>query len=283
VEIKRRFVFHGNAAPFGGRLVRPADVVLESSGGSSLPVTGGRWRSRIDSTKFGDVIRIGSASTFVEGLFDDVKRAVEASHGRVHQDTLTATTSVNAEVRDIVVGVKPRLTITRLHAALGSRSPAGSGEPGIRLGDESVVEGAAIDGHKLVVELNAPVFQSYDTHSKLRTAADDPQFVREHGDSLLMKSAFGGRPAPPAGHLNEGRAGIYATIVKSVRWDGEPYPGAQIDHHVVTVPNFGQIFFGEILITAHARRLTMLRLELGSPDGGDAAFAEVDTNGSWSP
>jgi hypothetical protein len=40
VEIKRRFVFHGNAAPFGGRLVRPADIVLESNGGSSLPVTG---------------------------------------------------------------------------------------------------------------------------------------------------------------------------------------------------------------------------------------------------
>jgi hypothetical protein len=98
-----------------------------------------------------------------------------------------------------------------------------------------------------------------------------------------MKSAFGGRPAPPTGHLNEGRAGIYATIVKSVRWDGEPYPGAQIDNHVVTVPDFGRIFFGEILITAAARRLTMLRLELGSPHGGDVAFAEVDTNGTWSP
>jgi len=283
VEIKRRFVFHGNAAPFGGRLVRPADVVLESNGGSSLPVTGGRWRSKIDNATFGEVIRVGSASTFVEGLFDDLQQAVEASHGRVHQDTLTATTNVNAEVREIVVGVKPQLTITRLHAALASKSPAGGGEPGIRLGGESVVEGAAIDGHKLVIELNAPVFQAYDTHAKLRTAADDPQFVQEHGDSLLMKSAFGGRPAPPTGHLNEGRAGIYATIVKSVRWDGEPYPGAQIENHVVTVPDFGRIFFGEILITAAARRLTMLRLELGSPHGGDAAFAEVETNGIWSP
>jgi hypothetical protein len=283
MEIKRRFVFHGNAAPFSGRLVRPADVVLESSGASSLPVTGGRLRSKIDSAKFGDVIKVGSASSFVEGLFDDVNQAVEASHGRVHQDAQTATTSVNAEVREIVVGVKPQLTVARLHAALTSRSPAGSGEPAVRLGDDTVVEGAAIDGHKLVVELNAPVFQTYDTHSKLRTAADDPQFVDQHGDSLLMKSAFGGRPAPPTGRLIEGRAGIHATIVKSVRWDGEPYPGAEIDHNVVTVPNFGRIFFGEILITADARRLTMLRLELGSPDGGDAAFAEVDTNGIWSP
>jgi hypothetical protein len=283
VEITRRFVFHGNAAPFGGRLVRPADVVLESSGASSLPVTGGRLQSKIDGAKFGDVIRVGAASSFVEGLFDDVQQAVEASHGRVHPDVQTATTNVNAEVREIVVGVKPQLTVARLHAALGSRSPAGSGEPGIRLGDDSVVEGVAIDGHKLVVELNAPVFQTYDTHSKLRTAADDPAFVSEHGDSLLMKSAFGGRPAPPTGRLVEGRAGIHATVVKSVRWDGEPYPGAQIDHHVVTVPNFGRIFFGEILITAEARRLTMLRLELGSPDGGDAAFAEVESNGTWSP
>jgi hypothetical protein len=31
-----------------------------------------------------------------------------------------------------------------------------------------------------------------------------------------------------------------------------------------------------------SRRLTMLRLELGSPVGGAVACAEVETNGIWS-
>ena len=76
---------------------------------------------------------------------------------------------------------------------------------------------------------------------------------------------------------------IYASVVREIRWKGRPYPGATIDHHIVTVPNFGKIFFGEILIGAISRRLTMLRLSLGSPVGGSLAFDEVETNGGWYP
>ena len=139
-----------------------------------------------------------------------------------------------------------------------------------------------VDGHGLVVELALPIFQKYDTRSKLLTAADDPNFVRESGDCLFMKSAVGGRPAPPTGRLFHGYGTTYATIVKSIKWSGEPYAKATIDHHVVTVPNFGKIFFGELLITDLSRRLTLLRLELGSPDGGSVAAAEVESNGTWS-
>ena len=57
---------------------------------------------------------------------------------------------------------------------------------------------------------------------------------------------------------------------------------AQIDHHSVVVKDFGKIFFGEILITSSSRRLTMMRLELGSDDGGTASGPDVDINGSWS-
>jgi len=49
----------------------------------------------------------------------------------------------------------------------------------------------------------------------------------------------------------------------------------------VYVPDFGKLVFGEILITALSRRLTLLRLELGSPEGGDVACAEVESNGIW--
>jgi hypothetical protein len=282
MDIKRRFVFQGNAAAYGGRLVRPADIVIEARGGSSLPVTGGRCRSDLQPVQFGNFIRVGTASTFAEGLFDDLKQAVEASYGRVRPDTLTATTTVNAEVHDIVVGAKPRLTVKRLRGALVSKTPSASGETAIRVPDDNAVEGVDIDGHALIVELATSAFQQHDTYSRLRSAADDPGFEREFGDCLLIRSVYDGQPAPPSGRLVEGGAGIYATIVKSIRWAGEPYPGATIDHHLVTVPNFARIFFGEILITRYSRRLTMLRLELGSPDGGDVAFAEPQDNGSWS-
>jgi hypothetical protein len=50
----------------------------------------------------------------------------------------------------------------------------------------------------------------------------------------------------------------------------------------VKIPNFGRVHFGELILRAGSRRLTMIRLELGSPTAGDGGVGEVDTNGSWS-
>ena len=281
MELTRRFVFHGDACAFSGRIVRPVDIVLESNGSSTLPVTGGRLRSQVPRSKFGDFVRFGTSSTLVEGLFDNAKDAVAASHGRMREADLTATTLVNAEVRDTIVGVEPVLKIRRLRATLTSKSPQGSGEPSIRLGDDTVIEGVTIDKYALIVELNKGLYQRYDTHSKLRAAADDKRFVREHGPSLLMSASVEGRPAPASGRLLEASGGIYGSIVKSIRWSGKPYPGAEIDHHSVKIPDFGRVFFGEILVGRKWRRLTMLRVKLGSPIGGDMACCEIDANGTW--
>ena len=124
--------------------------------------------------------------------------------------------------------------------------------------------------------LAVPLFQRYDTQSKLLTAADDPQFVQKSGGHLLMKPAGRGKAAAPPTRLLQSYGTTYATIVRSIKWAGDPYPGATIEQHVVTVPDFGKIFFGELLITDQSRRLTMLRLELGSPIGG---FARVRRGG----
>jgi hypothetical protein len=282
MNLRRRFVFRGNAAAIGGRIVRPTDIVLESTVASSLTVVGGRSRANAVGLTFGGFITVGAASTLAEGFFDDVKQQIERTYNRVAEDALTTSTRVAAEVRDLSVGQQPRLTIKRLHASLASRSPKGSGEPPIAVGGDIAIEGVSIDGHQLNVQLEVGLFQKFDTRSKLFTAADDPAFVRESGDCLFMTSTVAGAPAPTAARLVHGCGTTYATIVRAIAWAGDPYPGAHIDHHSVVVPNFGRIFFGELLITDISRRLTMLRLELGSPDGGDVAAAEVETNGIWS-
>jgi hypothetical protein len=281
MELGRRFVFRGNAAAFGGRIVRPEDIVLEMPGASALPVTGGRSISKIGRTQFKEFVSFDSASTFAEGLFDDRQGAIALSNHLLQEDALTTSTRVQAEIRKLVVGSKQRLTVERLAAELRAKSPEGSGEPRITLGDV-MVEGVVIDGFKLRVEIERGVFQRYDTHAKLLTAADDPDFVRRSGKHLFMTTNFEGRPAPPSGRLVPGCETIYATIVRTIDWDGPPDPAAQIDHHSVVVKDFGRIFFGEILITSTSRRLTMMRLELGSDAGGTASAADVDINGSWS-
>jgi hypothetical protein len=282
MEIRRRFIFRGNAAAIGGRIVRPTDLILDSIATSSLTVVGGRSRERAAAAKFGEWISFGEANTFAEGLFDDVQRQIDFTNGKVAEDYLTTTTRVSADVVNLVVGTRPRLTIKRLHASLTSKSPTGSGEPPISVGADSVIEGIAVDGRGLTVELNLPLFQRFDTLSKLMTASDDPAFVKESGDHLFMTPGTPGVAAPPPPRLRYCNEVVHATVVRSIKWAGEPISNARIDQHSVYVPDFGKIFFGELLISSFSRRFTLLRLELGSELGGAVACAEVESNGTWS-
>ena len=123
----------------------------------------------------------------------------------MQEDSLTATTTVNADVVGLAIGRKPRLTVGHLHASLTARSPLG--EPAIQIGKDTVVEKVAVNGHNLIIELDLTPFQRCDTHAKLLAAADDPAFVRESGGALFMQSSQHGHPAPGAGRLLESSPG----------------------------------------------------------------------------
>jgi hypothetical protein len=281
MSITRRFIFRGNASAINGRLIRPADIVLENGCASALPVVGGRSVSRTGPLSFGNEIQLESASTLAEGVFDDASQYEKLTYRQVSEETLTATTRVSADVRGLVVGAKPRLRASHITAAMRSRSPGGSGETPVSIEDDTTIEGLDVDGHRLIVELDTGFYRRHDTKARLLAAVEDPMFVRENGDLLHMRAERPGRVVPPGGQVIRGEY-LHATIVRTVRWDGEPYPGSSIEHNVVSVPNFGRIYLGELLITTSSKRLTMVRLELGSPAGGSIACAGIEDNGGWS-
>lgn len=282
MDNRRRFIFRASAAAFGGHIIRPKDIVLEAPGASALPVTGGRSVATIPRTRFDDYFSIESAKTFTEGLFEDRKQFLDFTNHQIEQDALVAATQAIAEVNTMIVGRQPRLTIKHLRGELRARSPLGSSLPAVRVGDLAV-DGVDIDGHRLIVDLNPVPFQRFDTYAKLLVAADDPAFVKDSGDSLYMRTARKGETAPPpAGRLIVDSYGtIYATVVRSIRWDGAPFPGAEIERNYVSIPDFGRIFFGELLINTDYRRLTMVRMALGSDSGGSASGSDVQDNGGW--
>jgi hypothetical protein len=76
---------------------------------------------------------------------------------------------------------------------------------------------------------------------------------------------------------------VKVTIVQSLEWVGKPHPTATIHGHVVEVPNFGKLYFGEMFITGDSRRLTMVRFQLGSPVGGEVVACDGETNGETYP
>lgn len=284
MDLTRRFVFRGNASAIAGQIYRPRTIIVDvNCGASSLGLSGGRSQSKIGGASFGDIITFGSAFTLAEGLFDDEKQAAAVTDHKGRQSQLSSTTTVTAETREISVGVKPVVTIKRVRGTLVSRSSvAGSGEPSIAPGRDTTIQGVLIGGAALNVNLNVGFFQKYDTRSKVMAAADDPKVFRSYGSQFVVGATIEGVP-PERPSLVSRDGVIYATIVKELRWEGKPPNNARIDGHSVIVKDFGTVYFGELLINGHERRLTMARFELGSPIGGYADMGDVVTDGSGFP
>ena len=282
MELTKRFYFRGNASALSGLFYRPNPVVVDMPGASSLGVSGGRSQSQITGRAFGDVIRFGSARTFAEGLFDDVARATAVSNFEADPITLNSTTKVSAEIRDLAVGQKVLFRAKFIKGALVSHSPAGSGEPSIAPGPGTAIQGVDIGGFGLNVVLNAQLFRRLDTRSKVSAAVDDAKVARKFQQHFVADASLSGQVRRQGLVVSNGL--IYTTIVQKITWvNNKPFPKSSIDGHVVIIPNFGKIFFGELLIGGAERRLTMVRFELGSPIGGFADGGGVDTNGSYYP
>lgn len=272
MELTRRFIFNGSAAAYGGRFVRPDDVVLASTGGSALSITGGRsvWRDR--NIKLGRSFRIRQAETSAEGLVDSLKDAVRASHRQLAPEALTATTRVTARCRGVEVGgapplkrsdePEPRMLVADVGATLVSRSNRPGHESSVVI-DEATIAPVVFDSpvhgrYRLDVGIDIDPFRKADTRAKVIENRAIPQ---KHGDRDM----------------------VFSTIVTKLEWQkGREYPGSKpLGISGVYIPNLGEFYFGELIIQSSTRRLIMIRFDLGSPTGGSGSVSDVDTNGSW--
>jgi hypothetical protein len=75
MELRRRFIFRGNAAAIGGRIVRPTDVVIDSSTASSLTVLEAA-RDRRPPPPVRRVRQLRRGLDVGRRLFDDVKQQI---------------------------------------------------------------------------------------------------------------------------------------------------------------------------------------------------------------
>ena len=280
MAVTPRFVFRGNAVVFGGRIYRPDDLILESRASSSIPVVGGRSKAQFKSLNLSPYLTIAAGRSEAEGVFTESPMA-RVPPFRVDETGVPSRTIVTASAEGIEVGREGRVTIARLSARLQSTHAGGiaAGSQPTFLLERTFIEGMTIDGSLLKVHLNIPGHNADGTFEK----------VAKRREQLRRNPGTDDRPTPEQlRHLdvdrNEaGSASIPVTILDRFEWVGEPSPRATISGHTVHVKDFGTIFFGEMLITGNTRRLTMLRMQLGSPETGALALGEVETNGSTYP
>lgn len=276
--MKRRLIFRGHATGVAGQIRWPKPQVIPVQAASALPVTGGWSESKVvPPARKLPYVHYRQAATRAFGDFTSNDDAIAVIRGRLGEDQVPSRTEVSAVIRDLEI--RGRVKIGVLQAALESERPRPGQELAIRPRDVRL-ERVTVDGHRLRIVLASDLLAKHDTRTKLAKAYAQAGFRKKHG--CLFVAPREGEP-PDAAQLPESGGLIYCTLVESMTWEGKPHPDAEIQGHRLTIPDFGKIYFAEMLIGSLARRLTMMRAVLGSPVGGTLSAGDVETNGVFWP
>jgi hypothetical protein len=257
------FIFHGNAMPFGGRVIEKENrqllASIPSPPAAALSVAGG-----LSSAKGGRAEHFG-AFRWRATLAEAKGELLANGH---YETVVTSSISDSWAKNDPFVFQADLLRITMISDHAG-RKPASIRIREAVFGDK---KGIFLDGDRVEVERNedlndAPTLDEFD--HKYRT---DRDFFNRHQDPLNPGSTHFGDPMPrtSGGYIS-------TSIVHRIRWRNQVFEG-----NMLSLTGFGTIFFGEVLMNLNNRRITMVRLAMGSALKAEVALAGADPNGTWS-
>lgn len=288
MESRTRFLFRGKAVAIAGDIRRPKRLRIPAQCSVALPSIGGSAQTNSPGGKFGDLVVFASAAASVEGDYcdKDGKSAADFTFGNHSDNNLPSRTVADSMVSGLAVTVADRsvshtLNAASVRATLVSDHPGRGGEPSIRM-ERLEISGLSVDGIGLDVVFH-DLFTRYPTRKSL-----EESFLNETAHAATFDRCLFTRPgytAPKGRRVLPEEGGILCgTVVKEIKWSREPHPAATLKGNVVIVPGLGSVHLGEIFISSNERRLTMMRFEIGCPEGGELTVVETIGDGHlWPP
>jgi hypothetical protein len=237
--------FHAGGKAFSAIFERPVPVHVPVQASVDLPTIGGHGHARVDDFEVPRLAKFKSAHSHVSGGYQDENTA-----------TSQATTTV------LGINILDVITADRITARLTSEHKRDAEEPHI-LAFGSMFENLRIAGYEFKIKLKHELLQENETFEK------------------LAKKVATGKKSNKNGRTQNKVA--LCTLVEEIETD---FPGLTAEDkkkHVVKIPHFGTITFAELLFTPGTKTLTMLRFDLGSPDGGIGIVTEAVVNGPQYP
>jgi hypothetical protein len=265
MKLVPRVITDGRAVALGGYIHRVKDKIIRhnlqvpsasASFGGLSDLKPGPFAFRSDDGE--PVVSCGAAEvkTWHEREDGNGRGAVQIVHSK-------------SSIADLSVG--GRLHLARASAYLKSVYQHGDQQPAITPVD-AAIEGLAIDGVRFKVTIATDTVTNLARcHDFHHAATHDKQFKAAQDRRLMsLWSAPEGRT--PKGCF------VYS-VVERIEWDGKLPDGAEVsaDSHVIVWPDFGKVVLGEMLISHFSRRLTMMRLELGSPLQASMEITDVQS------
>ena len=272
LDLKKLYSLRADASALGGYLEAPVSKVLPTLAPVSLPAVGGFATARSEAFTADEIISCSSAYTRVVG-----QECCPDGSGSI---------LVTAVVEDlnILEVVRADRIVTQLSISISDETPAISfGVSG------TVFEGLRLAGHECRPILNKELQRPRDGKVAGERLSGDQvrQAGRVQGESLLGGFKDGSEEAhrwvvsrhhrmtsePPA----SGGGYALASLVDRLEVAG----GCRSYGHIVDIPGFGQILFGELLVSCDAVRLIGIRAQLGCcPVRGKITLDEVGGGGT---
>jgi hypothetical protein len=234
------FVFNAHACAVGGFTTRPWGYEnLRSVASVSLASTGGHGLVSEPYTYHAPFLTVGNAVTEVEGM--------QVSPG-------VYTTKITVTVTDLVMydlDTNNRILEADFTTSLITQNSGGK---------DTTVDTSGSQFTRLIVD-GAPVGIVKGTMCDAAQTYDD--FDKKFGTNAKVCKS---------GKMRLMRCSLIDEVHHK-----HSHPNG--DQQILVVPNFGNIYLGEVHIKDNERRITMMRLELGSPVGGSIALGGGSGNG----
>jgi hypothetical protein len=244
-------MFAGHAIGAAARFHRLDDLdnldhVVPTLAGSVLPATGGRSEAHVDPYHF-DVDAPRKRCLLRVQSIDTW--AEGRDRNGAHE------TELSIDINGLEVVEKLHIDFIRLH--LHSRRTAAT--------DAAVsTQGNRIEGMRL-------------GNVEARVTIDDEPLAHT-GTSDQLVSYWQGRGVNLPQHGEHHRCSI-VTNIELIGSEQDKQP-MSVHGHTITWKGFGRIILGEIHVKGHERRLTMVRLAMGSDAGGSGSAGDGQSNGT---
>ncbi len=272
-DVNKVHYVHAEANSLGGFIDKPLQKSIPCQASASLPAVGGHATNRTEAFNFEGVVSCTSAYSRVSG------RHLEKDGS---PSTLVTSVVEGFNLLEIV-------TADRIVAQISMEHPADGGLPIVSF-TGSRFEGLKIGGHDASLTLNAsllegaggaaareqitwPLFQK----TGRQQAAKLVKSAKSSGDTYQwVVDRYSWIASDPQ---SKASGSILCSLVDGV---DPALPGRSFGH-VMHIPNFGKVIFGEVVAFPAAVHLSMIRAELGSPTSGGLNTASVKANGSTYP
>ncbi len=264
--VNRVHYFHAEANSLGGFIEQPIKKVIPAQSSAALPAVGGHVTNSTEAFNFEGIVSCSGAYTRVSG--------------RLLESDGTPSTLVTSVVEGF--NLLEIVTADRIVAQVSIEHPA-DGDPVVSF-TGSRFEGLKIGGQDASLTLNSSLLNSGAGTSPVTWSLF--QKTGRLQAAKLVKSAQSGGAAyqwvvDRYGWIAPAKApgSILCSLVDGV---APSVPGKSFGH-VMDIPGFGKVIFGEVLAFSASVHLSMIRTELGSPTSGGTNTASAVVNGTTVP